>query len=310
MITMKWIVVVCVMALMMAYGCSAAANGLVRVADVDPSLVVELRYASANNFTGRRVYPQDICLLREETARRLAAANQEFSRQGYRIKVWDAYRPLAVQKIFWQLVPDENFVAPPARGSRHNRGGAVDITLVDVAGAELEMPSAFDDFSPRAFRDNREMSAAARRNMEYLTRVMVDNGFRPISSEWWHFEDRDAVDFPLLDVPLEQFMTTPPVLSRLAPAHRQALVVRERATTGPLAWVSGWERAANGWRPVIQETEAVIGKAGFAPLGEKREGDSKTPRGHFCTGAGFWLSGYGNHRATVSASYRRRLLGG
>ena len=135
-------------------------QGLVRVYDIDPTIVIDLRYATENNFTGKQVYPVSVCLLRKETARKLAAANAEFNKDGYRIKIWDAYRPPSVQKIFWELVPDERYVANPAQGgSRHNRGGAVDITLVDKGGREIEMPSDFDDFSEKASVKNPFMSA-------------------------------------------------------------------------------------------------------------------------------------------------------
>src|SRR3990167_4436862 len=101
-------------------------KGLVRVQDVDPAIVADLRYATENNFTGKKIYPIAVCLLRKETAEKLAAANAEFAKDGYRIKVWDGYRPPYVQKIFWKIMPDDRYVANPYKGgSKHNRGGAV-----------------------------------------------------------------------------------------------------------------------------------------------------------------------------------------
>src|SRR3990167_4865629 len=126
-------------------------DGLVRVQDIDPNIVLDLRYATENNFTGKKVYPVAVCVLRKEAAQKLAAANAELMKDGYRIKVWDAYRPPYVQRIFWNLVPDERYVANPDKGgSRHNRGGAVDLTLIDENGNELEMPTGYDDFSAKA----------------------------------------------------------------------------------------------------------------------------------------------------------------
>src|SRR6185503_14610279 len=123
-------------------------KGFVKVTDLDPSIAIELRYATTNNFTGKKIYPVDVCLLRKETALKLAAANAEFKKDGYRIKIWDAYRPPYVQQIFWGILPDERYVANPFRGgSKHNRGGAVDVTLIDSEGKELEMLTGFGDFS-------------------------------------------------------------------------------------------------------------------------------------------------------------------
>src|SRR5204863_1402356 len=138
---------------------------------------------------------------------KLAAANAEFQKDGYMIKVWDGYRPPYVQKIFWEIMPDDRYVANPYKGgSKHNRGGAVDVTLVDLKGNEVEMPSAYDDFSEKAWRKSPLASAEARKNEDYLTEVMVKHGFSPLEHEWWHFDDPDYKNFPLVDVQLEQFL--------------------------------------------------------------------------------------------------------
>lgn len=181
-------------------------QGLVAVKDIDDSIVLDLRYATTNNFTGKKVYPVDVCLLQKETARKLAKANEEFKKTGYRIKIWDAYRPVYVQKIFWDLVKDSRFVADPSKGgSRHNTGAAVDITLVDINGNELKMPSKFDDFSVNAYRNNSKMDAEAKKNMNLLTEVMKKNGFNTIDTEWWHYEDSNFAKYKIIDVNLDQF---------------------------------------------------------------------------------------------------------
>lgn len=181
--------------------------GLVWVGDIDESIVVDLRYASDNNFTGKRIYGAEVCLLTRGTAEKLARVNKEISKDGYRIKVWDAYRPYYVQQILWDAAEDKSYVANPKSGSKHNRGCAVDITLVDTDGSEIEMPTGFDDFSAKASRKYEGTPEHVKENLRYLTDAMVRNGFQTINSEWWHFEDTDWEKHPILNVPLEDFTT-------------------------------------------------------------------------------------------------------
>jgi zinc D-Ala-D-Ala dipeptidase len=181
-------------------------EGLVSIQDVDPAIVLDIRYATTNNFTGKIVYPKAKGILRKETAEKLAATNAELQKHGYKIKVWDGYRPVYVQKIFWEIMPDDRYVANPYKGgSKHNRGGAVDVTLVDRQGHDVEMPSAYDDFSSKAWPNNFAMSKEARKNVTLLRSVMMKNGFAPIEHEWWHFDDKEWIDFPIVDVSLEKF---------------------------------------------------------------------------------------------------------
>lgn len=182
-------------------------NGLVRVQDIDPEIVVELKYATEDNFTGQKIYPNDVCVLRESTALKLANANRELMEMGYRIKVWDAYRPVYAQRILWEVVPDSRYVANPDKGgSKHNRGTAVDVTLVDLEGNEVEMPSGFDDFTGKGSRSNKDISETAKKNVDLLTEVMVRNGFTTISTEWWHFNDSDSGKYEIIDINLEEFL--------------------------------------------------------------------------------------------------------
>lgn len=180
-------------------------NGLVLVSDIDPSIVIDLRYAGKNNFTGKKIYPASVCLLRKETAEKLAKVNSELKTKGYRIKIWDGYRPYYVQQILYDAASDKSFLANPKRGSIHNRGGAVDLTIVDNRGREVVMPSAFDEFTIRASRNNPDMSNEARKNLDFLTSTMTKYGFRTIRSEWWHFEDTKASQYPILNMKLEEF---------------------------------------------------------------------------------------------------------
>jgi len=180
-------------------------KNLVRVKDIDASVVVDLKYATADNFTETRVYPSNaLALLRLETALKLKRANERFEKDGYRIKVWDAYRPKSVQEIFWALVPNPRYVADPAKGSVHNRGASVDITLVDSDGNEVLMPTGYDDFSEKASRNYAGSDSSARENMKYMEKIMTESGFTGLPSEWWHFDDKSG-SYPLLDVDFSIF---------------------------------------------------------------------------------------------------------
>jgi len=186
----------------------APGSELVDVAAVDPTIRFDLRYATSNNFTGVAVYPAARCLLRRDAAERLTRVQRHLREEGIGLLVWDCYRPFAVQERFWALVPDERYVARtvrrdgrPVAGSKHNRGAAVDLTLVDGAGVALEMPTDFDDFSERAHRGARS-TPSARANAARLEAAMVAEGFEPFPTEWWHFDAPGWQADELLDVPL------------------------------------------------------------------------------------------------------------
>lgn len=181
-------------------------EGLVEIREMDSTIEVDLKYATSDNFTGETLYQLEVCLLLKPTAEKLVAANAEFAEEGYRLKIWDAYRPKSAQQIMWEHSPDGVYVADPAVGSNHNRGASVDVTLVDQNGRELEMPTGFDEFTEKASRNYPGMTEEARRNMEYLTKVMVRNGFSVIQSEWWHFNDADYKEYPHLDISLEDWV--------------------------------------------------------------------------------------------------------
>jgi D-alanyl-D-alanine dipeptidase len=178
----------------------AAPAPLVDVKKVVPDMIVAMQYATGNNFTGKVLYDCNRCFLTETAARKLAKAQMELQKQQLGLKVWDCYRPLSVQKLFWSLVPDPRYVADPAKGSRHNRGTAVDVTLVDSQGNELPMPTRFDDFSSRASRDNMDLPIQILKNREALENAMKKAGFLPLPSEWWHFDDNEWQTFELLDI--------------------------------------------------------------------------------------------------------------
>ena len=179
---------------------------LVKLDEVDDSFVYDLKYASTDNFTGKKIYSHAICLIHRETARKLMAANKEFKQLGYRIKIYDAYRPYSAQRVLYNAAENKTFLADPERGSNHNRGAAVDITLVDDKGNELPMPSNFDEFSIKSRINYYNTTKELINNRELLGRVMVKNGFKRIGNEWWHFEDAEAKKYPLLDIPFEAYI--------------------------------------------------------------------------------------------------------
>jgi D-alanyl-D-alanine dipeptidase len=147
--------------------------------------------------------------LRRGVVERLARAQMELQAQHLSLQLWDCYRPLAVQRKFFALVPDPRYVADPAKGSKHNRGAAVDVTLVDGRGRELDMGTGFDDFSPRAHRDTHDISNEARHNRAILDGAMLRAGFLPFATEWWHFDAPDWETFPIADVPLDAPLDSP-----------------------------------------------------------------------------------------------------
>ena len=173
---------------------------LADVAAVNPRIRLDIRYATSNNFTGHKVYDEARCFLQTEVARSLSRVQKDLERQGLGLKVYDCYRPLSVQKKFWALVPDERYVANPAKGSRHNRGAAVDLTLINAKGEELPMPTPYDDFTEKAHRDYRNLPEQAIRNREILEKAMVRRGFVPLPTEWWHFDAAGWEAYPVLDI--------------------------------------------------------------------------------------------------------------
>ena len=171
----------------------------VRLADYSPDFAYDLRYATQNNFLKARVYECAECYTRVKTAKALIAANREFMRKGYRIKFFDCYRPNSVQFKMWEIVPNPQYVANPVKGSIHNRGGAVDITLVDLEGTELDMGTDFDFFGKRAYHDNYELPKEILENRKLLKEVMERHGFWSIRTEWWHYNLGSASRDPVAD---------------------------------------------------------------------------------------------------------------
>lgn len=180
---------------------------LIDITTIDASIQIDLRYMTPDNFAQQAVYPTTAkAYLVKEAAQALHYAQEELKSKGYCLLVWDAYRPLSVQRIFWQIVPDERYVMPPSKGSRHNRGCAVDVTLLDKQGNLVEMPTAFDDFSEKAHRDYQDISPIAHQMRSLLEEVMVKHGFEGLPTEWWHFDFKGWQQHPLLDVTFDELI--------------------------------------------------------------------------------------------------------
>ncbi|MCC3414387.1 MULTISPECIES: M15 family metallopeptidase [unclassified Microcoleus] len=177
---------------------------LVDIRTVNPNIRLDIRYATTNNFLKRKLYTVAKCALRSSVAQKLALVQTDLEKIGLGLKVYDCYRPFSVTKQMWEFLPDPNYVANPARGSRHNRGAAVDLTLVDRTGKELEMPTPYDDFTKKAHRDYNGGSAQSRKNRQTLEDAMKKQGFIGISTEWWHFDSEDWQKFAILDVSLSE----------------------------------------------------------------------------------------------------------
>lgn len=182
---------------------------LVDIQRINPGIQLDIRYATEQNFLGRAVYPEARCFVRYAAALRLDSIQRELESLGLGLKLFDGFRPLAVQREMWNVLPDSRYVANPYKGgSRHNRGAAVDVSLVDSTGKELNMPTGFDDFSERARQDYQGATQEQRINRWILRTIMEKHGFKPIASEWWHYDLMNWEDFDIVDVPLDTLLQT------------------------------------------------------------------------------------------------------
>ncbi len=196
-----------VLALFLFVGCQAPERTaqpnrraeLVNLGEFAPTLVIDSPYATADNFVGRRIYPRNELFLERGAAERLRRVQAALSKQGLGLKVLDGYRPHRVQYRLWEIMPDPRYVARPEKGSRHNRGCAVDVTLVDAAGDPLPMPTPFDDFSEKAHHGYMDLPPDVLENRATLKQAMMAEGFTPIDAEWWHYDAPGWREFVLLD---------------------------------------------------------------------------------------------------------------
>lgn len=181
---------------------------LVNLSAANPRIILDIRYATSNNFLGLPVYSKPACYLHREVADALKEVEKELSLIQLGLKVFDGYRPLSVQQLMWDAIQDERYVSNPAKNKgRHTRGTAIDLMLVDCEGRELKMPTGFDDFTKRAHSDFLDVSEIEAYNRTLLKDVMMKHGFQGIRTEWWHFDFNgwhDDVKFPALDVSFEE----------------------------------------------------------------------------------------------------------
>ena len=177
--------------------------GLVNVQTVaDLPVFVSLRYATTDNFTGKKIYTSDACYLHKEAVEGLKIATQLAAAQpeAFTFCLWDCYRPQQAQEKLWAAAPRPNYVAPPQKGSRHSRGMSVDLTPCDLNGNPLPMPTDFDSFTPRAHMDYKKLPADILNRRETLKIIMEEAGFTYTRTEWWHFDKRGWKKKPLLNL--------------------------------------------------------------------------------------------------------------
>jgi D-alanyl-D-alanine dipeptidase/kynurenine formamidase len=186
---------------------------LVELTSVDQTLKLDVRYATPNNFTGQPVYTEGRVFLQRPAAEALARVQQALHDKGYGLVLFDGYRPWRVTKLFWDITPADkkSFVADPAKGSKHNRGCAVDLSLVDLkTGHEVEMPGGYDEMSERSYPTYEGGTNAQREARDLLRAAMEHEGFFVYSHEWWHFDFKDWRAYPILDVPFSAIARSAP----------------------------------------------------------------------------------------------------
>lgn len=174
-------------------------TSFVRLADYSDDFAYDMKYATTDNFLKEQVYECAECYTRVSTAKALIAVNKVFSEKGYRIKFFDCYRPHTIQKKMWEIYPNPIYVADPAEGSIHNKGGAVDITLVDAEGEELDMGTKFDFFGKKAHHAYKDLPEEVIANRQLLKSTMESFGFNAITSEWWHYNYGPTLNFDVAD---------------------------------------------------------------------------------------------------------------
>lgn len=179
-------------------------TSIVPLWSIDSTIVTDVRYATTNNFTGKILYPTDKVYARKIVAEALSKVHNYLKENhNLRIKIFDGYRPLSVQKKMWEIFPDDRYIANPATGSRHNRGAAVDITIIDSTGAQLDMGTEYDNFTEKAHYAYSDLSDEVKSNRMLLRNTMMKFSFQPITTEWWHFDFDGWKRFSILNVEIK-----------------------------------------------------------------------------------------------------------
>jgi len=176
---------------------------LVELTTLDNTIKLDIRYATDNNFVGRSVYPEARAFLQKPAAKAVVSVHRKLKKQGLGLVIFDGYRPWTITKLFWDVVPEDKrkFVADPAKGSKHNRGCAVDLSIYDLkTGALVEMPSGYDEFTERASPNYTGGTQTQTANREMLRKLMEDAGFTVNPNEWWHFDYKNWPDYAIYDI--------------------------------------------------------------------------------------------------------------
>lgn len=187
------------------YKAAVAKNPNLALVDIKkaiPSVVLDIRYATKNNFMRQVMYQQASAFARKPVVEKLKLIQAELKKKGYGLKIFDAYRPYAVTISFYEKASDKNFVANPAKGSKHNRGCAVDLSIIDLkTGKDVPMPTPYDSFEAAASPHFADLPPNIIKNRDFLIRTMESNGFKVIYNEWWHFDFIGWQDYDLMDIP-------------------------------------------------------------------------------------------------------------
>lgn len=180
-------------------------NELIEIKKAIPSVVLDIRYATKSNFMQQVMYKQARAFARKPVVEQLKKIQAILRTKGYGLKIFDAYRPYAITLSFWEKASDKNFVANPNKGSKHNRGCAVDLTIIDIkTGKDIPMPTPYDSFAPEAAPHFENLPQNIIKNRDFLIEVMQANGFKVIYNEWWHFDFNGWQNYDLMDIPFEK----------------------------------------------------------------------------------------------------------
>jgi len=196
-LTMKFFCFVLLLGVNFSWAQSYSDHDFVDLMVIDSTFVLDIKYATEDNFLNEKVYDCPKCILKYKTIEKLLKAKTIADSLGFQLKIFDCYRPLSVQKKMWKILPNPSYVANPSKGSIHNRGGAVDLTLLDAQGNELDMGTAFDFFGKASAHHYTNLSENILANRRLLKSIMTQSGFLPLASEWWHYnlpvEENDEI---------------------------------------------------------------------------------------------------------------------
>lgn len=180
-------------------------NELVEIKKAIPNITLDIRYATKNNFMKQVMYKQARAFARKPVVASLKKIQQELNKKGYGLKIFDGYRPYATTVEFYKKASDKNFVANPAKGSKHNRGCAVDLTLINLkTGKEIAMATPYDSFSAAAAANYEPVNQEVRKNRNFLIRIMKKYGLNVLKNEWWHYDFSGWQNYPLMNIPFEK----------------------------------------------------------------------------------------------------------